>query len=135
MALALGLAACGDMPMQPEAAAPAAARATAITPGDATTSSVLTVTGLYCADEGGGGTYYNLTSCMASASGGTGGYTWSWNVIVTHQSDGGSNSYIEGVCTDSYPVTVTVRDGAGATASLSNTFPCYAKSSGGGIEP
>ncbi|HEX2188165.1 MAG TPA: hypothetical protein VHG51_04670 [Longimicrobiaceae bacterium] len=133
--LALALAACGDMPMQPEPAGPAAARAPVAGPGDATAASALTVSSLQCYDLGGGGIYYNLTSCSAWASGGTPGYTFTWDVIVT--SEDPNSSYIEGVCTDSYPVTVTVRDAAGAVASKSETFDCYAKSpgNGSGLEP
>ncbi|MEW5928176.1 MAG: hypothetical protein AB1941_11875 [Gemmatimonadota bacterium] len=135
--LALALGACGDAPMQPERAAPAAARAPTGSPGEATASSVLTITNLYCLDVGGGGTYYNNTQCQASASGGTGSYAWNWDVIVNYQSDSGSSSYIQGVCTDSYPVSVRVTDSAGATATASQTFPCYASSTpiwGGGPE-
>lgn len=122
-ALTLALSAGGDLPTRLDATAPRAVVA-----------STLTVTSLQCYDVGGGGKYYNNTECYASASGGTGAYTWEWDVIVT---SGNENSpYISGVCTDSYPVTVTVRDSSGATASLSRTFVCYAKSTGGGgLEP
>ena len=116
-ALTLAFSAGGDLPTRLDA-----------------TAGTLTVTSLQCYDVGGGGQYYNYTECFASASGGTGAYTWEWDVIVT---SGDENSpHISGVCTDSYPVTVTVRDSSGATASLSKTFRCYAKSTGGGgLEP
>lgn len=122
--LALALSACGDAPLQPE---PSPTRSV-------TASSTLTITSLYCEDVGGGGTYYNETYCEAYASGGTGGTTWDWDVIVTSQFEADDYSYITGVCTDSYPVTVTARDSSGATASMSGTFRCYASSSGGGGE-
>jgi hypothetical protein len=124
-ALTLALAACGDMSTEPQASSPTTPRLT--------TTSTLTVTSLQCYDLGGGGSHYNETECYASASGGTGYYTWSWDVIVT---SGDENSpYITGVCTDPYyRVTVTVTDSSGATASLSKSFPCYALSDSG-IEP
>lgn len=126
-ALTLALAACGDSPTQPQPA-----RGPALS-----TSSALIVTGLSCYDVGGGGIYYNVTECYASTSGGAGGNTYDWDVIVNEQSDGANSSYIQGVCTDSYPVSITVRDAAGATATASGTFVCYAKSPGGGsgLEP
>lgn len=124
-ALALALSACGDAPLQPEPSA--AARSV-------TASSTLTVTSLHCEDTGGGGTYYNETFCYAEVSGGTGGNSYHWDVIVTSQSDGPNYSSITGVCTDSYPVTFTVTDSSGATASASGTFVCYASSTGDGGE-
>ena len=126
-ALALALAGCGDSPTQPQ---PAGAPAL-------NTSSSLAVTSLFCEDVGGGGPYYNVTNCYATTSGGAGGNTYDWDVIVNYQADGPSSSFIEGVCTDSYPVSITVRDAAGATATAHGTFPCYAKSpgGGGGLEP
>jgi hypothetical protein len=127
-ALALGLAACGDSPTQPEVSRQPGAPALS-------TRSALTVTSLYCEDVGGGGVYYNETFCYAETSGGAGGNTYDWNVIVNYQVDSANSSYIEGVCTGSYPVTITVRDASGATASKSGTFVCYAKSTGGGLEP
>ncbi len=58
-------------------------------------------------------------------------------MIETSRNDGGNSSQISGVCTDSYPVTFTVTDSNNATASVHETFVCYAKSpgSGGGIDP
>lgn len=132
-AVALALAACGDLPVQPEPGRPVEARAPTMSPAAAAAQSVLAVSSLQCYDVGGGGYAYNITNCWASASGGTPGYTFTWDVIVNYQNSNGS--YIEGVCTDSYPVTVTVRDAAGATATQSATFVCYAKSTGGGLEP
>jgi hypothetical protein len=123
--LALALAGCGDSPTQPQAA-----RGPAFN-----TSSALTVTSLSCYDVGGGGPYYNNTECYAQTSGGAGGNTYDWDVIVRYQADGPNSSYIQGVCTDSYPVSLTVRDAAGATAIASGNFACYAKSGGGGLEP
>jgi hypothetical protein len=134
--LALALAACGDAPTQPHLSSPAAARAgSGGGIGDAGVETALTVTYLYCEDTGGGGIYYNNTYCEAAASGGSGSYTWSWDVIVTSGDE--NSSIITGVCTDSYPVTVTVTDGTGASASRSGTFRCYARSygGGGGLEP
>lgn len=110
------------------AAAIPAARSTA-TAADAAT---LTVTDIECYDVGGGGLYYNITNCWGSTSGGVGGNTYDWDVIVNYQEDYANGSYIEGVCTDSYPVTLTVRDASGATASRFEEFVCYAKSTGGG---
>lgn len=128
-ALVITLAGCGDGPTQPASAELAK---TGGTPGDVTATSVLTVTSLNCVDEGGGGPYYNITFCWATASGGTGAYTWSWNVIVTSADPNASE--IWGVCTDhQYNVTVTVSDGWN-TASRSGTFRCYALSNGG-IDP
>lgn len=123
--LALALAACGEAPLQPEP--PAAAH-------DFTASSTLTVTSLSCEDVGGGGLYYNETYCRGEVSGGTGGNTYHWDVIVNSQTDGPDYSVISGVCTDSYPVTFTVTDSSGATASRSDTFVCYATSDGDGGE-
>lgn len=108
-----------------------AARTVATAPA----SSTLTITSMQCYDVGGGGIYYNLTQCYATTSGGAGGNSYDWDVIVNYQQDGSNSSYIEGVCTDSYPVTLTVRDQLGAVAQYSETFVCYAKSTGGGIEP
>lgn len=128
-ALALALAACGDSPTQPQRPGPE---------GPAfNTGSALTVTSLYCEDVGGGGPYYNVTNCYATTSGGAGGNTYDWDVIVNYQADGPNSSFIEGVCTDSYHVTLVVRDAAGATATASGSFVCYAKSpgGGGGLEP
>ena len=124
-ALAVALAACGDSPTQPRAVRGPAYN----------TSSALTVTSLACYDVGGGGYAYNETQCYAQTSGGAGGNTYDWDVIVRYQADGPNSSYIEGVCTDSYPVSLTVRDAAGATATASGTFVCYAKRTGGGIDP
>jgi subtilisin family serine protease len=97
--------------------------------------STLAVTSLYCEDMGGGGPYYNTTYCEAYVSGGTGVYSFDWNVIESTRYDFANGSQITGVCTGSYPVTFTVTDSSGATASLSRTFRCYASSGGGGIEP
>ena len=136
-ALALALAACGDAPTQPSLSSPVAARGGNVGGGigDAGVEAALTVTSLSCQDTGGGGYYYNNTVCTAKVSGGAGGYTYDWDVIVTSQTDYAYGSSITGVCTDSYPVTFTVTDAAGATASKSDTFFCSAKSTGGGIEP
>jgi hypothetical protein len=98
-------------------------------------ASTLTVTDLRCRDVDGGGPYYNNTECFASTSGGAGGNTYDWHVIVNYQEDGPNSSYIQGVCTDSYDVTITVRDASGDTASMSGSFFCEAKSPGGGLEP
>lgn len=109
-----------------------AARSTAEASAGAGT---LTITSLECWDVGGGGYYYNETQCYAETSGGAGGNTYDWDVIVNYQADGANRSFIEGVCTDSYPVSLTVTDRNGATATYGDTFVCYAKSSGGGLEP
>lgn len=126
-AVAVSLAACADLPTQPEARStdrPAA-----------TVGGALTIDYMYCYDNGGGGLYYNTTVCQGSASGGTGVYTFDWDVIVTSRSEGGSYSSITGVCTDEYPVTLTVRDSNGATASRYEVYVCYAKSTGPTIDP
>lgn len=107
----------------------------AVQPAPTEAANTLSVTYLYCEDTGGGGTYYNNTFCEAYVSGGTGSYTFDWNVIETSRADFADGSVITGVCTDSYPVTFTVTDSSGASASRSDTFRCYAKSSGGGLEP
>jgi hypothetical protein len=98
-------------------------------------ASTLTITSLQCYDVGGSGIYYNETECYATTSGGAGGNTYDWGVIVNDQSDGANSSYIQGVCTNRYPVTLTVHDQSGATATRSKTFVCYANSTGGGLEP
>lgn len=125
-AIAIAMAACADAP-------------TAISARDAEpalSTSTLSVTGLSCFDVGGGGVYYNNTQCSGTTSGGVGGNTYNWDVIVNYQEDYENGSYIEGVCTDSYPVTFTVTDAAGNTASLFQEFACYASSTGGGgLEP
>lgn len=129
VALAMALSGCGDSLTEPQRAAPKGGPAFS-------TGSALTVTSLICYDVGGGGVRYNETQCFAETSGGAGGNTYTWDVIVNHQGDGPNSSYIEGVCSDSYPVSITVQDVAGATAYASGTFQCYAKSTGdGGLEP
>jgi hypothetical protein len=109
-----------------------AARSTATV---ASNASVLSITSLQCYDVGGGGPAYNQTQCYATTSGGAGGNTYSWHVIVNYQADGPNSSYIEGVCTDVYDVTLTVIDASRATTTRNGRFPCYATSSGGGLEP
>lgn len=120
-------------------AAATLALAAALTVGrstaDAATANTLTITQMDCWDVGGGGLYYNETQCYAETSGGAGGNVYDWDVIVNYQEDTANSSYIEGVCTDSYPVTLTVTDASGATTSRFEEFVCYATSDGGGIEP
>lgn len=84
---------------------------------------------------GGGGVYYNITECEAYTSGGAGGNTYDWDVIVNYQYDTANSSYMQGVCTDrNYVVNLNVRDAWGATATRSGTFRCYALTDGG-IDP
>ena len=126
-AAVLALGACADLPTQP--AARFADRPAA------TVGGALTVDYMYCYDTGGGGYYYNNTFCEGTVSGGTGVYTFDWDVIETSRSDSGNYSSITGVCTDSYPVTFSVQDSNGATASRHETYVCYAKSTGPTIDP
>lgn len=115
------------------AAAIPAARSTAT----AAEAGALTITSFQCWDMGGGGIYYNNTECEATTSGGAGSTTFDWDVIVNYRYDMPTSSHIWGVCTDSYPVTLTVTDANGATATASETFECAARGygSGGGIDP
>lgn len=100
-------------------------------------ASTLAITSMQCWDLGGGGPYYNYTECQATASGGSGTLTFDWDVIVNYQYDTSNSSYMHGVCTDSYPVTLTVTDGAGGRVSQSEVYECAARGFGsdGGIDP
>jgi hypothetical protein len=115
------------------AAAIPAARSTAT----AAEVNVLTITSFQCWDMGGGGVYYNNTECEATTSGGAGTVSFDWDVIVNYRYDTSNYSHIWGVCTDSYPVTLTVTDANGATATAFEEFACSARGygSGGGIDP
>jgi xanthine/CO dehydrogenase XdhC/CoxF family maturation factor len=105
------------------AAVPVARPAADAAPG---TQTALALTNLFCEDVGGGGLHYNVTNCSVTASGGAGGNTYDWNVIVNYREDDDTGSYIEGVCSGSYHVSVTVHDAVGASATRSGTFICYA---------
>jgi hypothetical protein len=84
-------------------------------------ASTLSAT-MYCTGLGGGpprGYFY----CNASVSGGSGSYSYLWqlssNALIDSQSNGSSSSHIDGSCRSnySYTVTFTVTDSLGATAS------------------
>ena len=94
---------------------------------DPTTGSGLRVTQLQCEDAGGGGVNYTTTACLGLVEGGTGGNTYTWNVIQTWREDFANGSQIAGVCSRGTNLTVnfTVTDSSGATAAASTTFHCY----------
>ena len=83
-------------------------------------ASTLTVTSLDCEVRHGG------FICDAHVSGGTGGYTYTWNQVATSRVDGVDSSRMAAACAvgSSPRVSFFVSDSAGATASRTQIVNC-----------
>lgn len=100
-------------------------------PADAATltvsSATCTVTGYYAPDPANYGTF----SCTATASGGTGGYSYRWTVSswCCPEQNYGSGPTITGNCRwkTIRSFTVYVTDSSGATASKGTAVDCITK--------
>ena len=96
----------------------------------ARSETTLTVTGVYC-NNNGGGTF----GCFVESSCGTGTYVshtirWTERRLSTtygpYTASAGSNYYVTGNCTVGWTLSITgtVTDSSGATASAATTFVC-----------
>ena len=64
--------------------------------------------------------------CDGYVSGGTGSYTYSWNILTRSRYDGAASSTITAFCTVGTwrSVTFSVQDSSGATASKTTNIYC-----------
>lgn len=84
----------------------------------------LDITNLYCVANGASSSGEGTGTCIASVSGGTGVYTYSWEPEPIRTYDGGSQARIPCLLGSDLEVWLTVTDSNGATAFEATTFFC-----------